>query len=140
MQRKICLRQRGVTLVELMFVLAVIAIISAIAYPSYQSHIQRTRRATAAACLQELGQQMERRLTTAMAYDSPATLPAAGCIPPLAAHYNFNFAASEPTATSYKITAAPAGPQAGDACGTLALDQFGVQTVTGSATADSCWR
>lgn len=132
--------QGGVTLIELMIAVAIVAIISAIAYPSYQSHIQRTRRATATACLLELAQQMERRLTTSMAYDSDATLPSVGCAPPLAAHYNFGFAANEPTSTTYKVTAAPTGAQAGDSCGTLQLNQLGVKSVSGTATMDSCWR
>ena len=49
---------RGFTLIELMIVVAIIAIIAAVAYPAYTDHVLRTRRANAAACLQELSQQM----------------------------------------------------------------------------------
>lgn len=144
--------QRGFTLVELMIVVAIVGILSAIAYPSYVDHIQKTRRATAAGCLSELSQWMERNYTTCLAYNltgtgcttavADAQLPAPACRAELNNAYTFEFqpAASpavNPTARTYVLQAAPVGAQAGDTrCGTLTLNQLGVK---GAAAATGCW-
>ena len=44
-------RQRGLTLVELMVVVAVMAIIATIAYPIYTNQVQKSRRADAKVAL-----------------------------------------------------------------------------------------
>lgn len=134
-------RVAGFTLIELMIVVAIIAIIAAIAYPGYQSYIQRTRRANAAACLQEIAQQMERRYSSSMSYNTTTTLPVLTCANDLAGVYTFAFASSEPTPSTFKIEATPAGPQAADArCGTLALTHQGVKSISGTDTVVNCWR
>ncbi len=144
-------KPRGFTLIELMIAIAVIGLLSALAYPSYEAHVLRTHRAVAAACLQELVLQMERRYTTAMAYDQPATLPVATCALAAANRYTFGFgpapgaaagALPGPTATAYLLQAVPQGPQAQDTgCGTLGLDHQGTRTRSGNAPdVQSCWR
>ena len=80
-------------MIELMIAVAVIGILSAIAYPAYQNHILRTHRAAAAACLQELALQMERRYTVNMAYNLPNTdLPVVPCVNAVATRYTLQFA------------------------------------------------
>ncbi len=145
------LRPRGFTLIELMIVIAVIGVLSAVAYPAYQAHVLRTHRAVAAACLQELALQMERRYTLTMVYNQPAALPVAACTAAAAGRYQFVFgiapgaiagAAVGPTAASYLLEAIPQGAQANDPdCGTLGLDHQGVRTRSGTAAdVKSCWR
>ncbi|MFN6961561.1 MAG: type IV pilin protein [Rhodocyclaceae bacterium] len=130
----------GFTLIELMIALVVVAILAAIAYPGYQNHVLRTRRATAAACLEELAQQMERRYTTSMSYSQPSSLPAAACVNDLSGFYSFAFAL-QTTASTYKLKATPVGPQAKDTkCGALTLDHLGTKGKTGPASVAECWR
>ncbi|MEW6465847.1 MAG: type IV pilin protein [Pseudomonadota bacterium] len=137
---------RGFTLIELMIVLAIIAIITAIAYPSYQNHVLRTRRANAAACLQEMAQQMERRYTTQMSYNSPTSaLPTLACANELNGIYSFAFASGQPTATTFNIVATPQGAQTADTrCGALALNQrgekFAQETDQTASLVAACWR
>lgn len=132
-------RARGFTLIELMVAIAIIAILAAVALPGYQSHVRKSRRAVAATCLQELAQQMERRYTTHMNYTG-GTLPSAPCVTDLQSAYTLQFAASQPTTTTFILQAIPRGPQAGDAaCMTLSLNHQGVRERTGTADVKSCW-
>lgn len=55
--------QNGVTLVELLIVIAIVGILAGIAYPSYQSHVESTRHSDAKVKLLEI-MQLQRRYFT----------------------------------------------------------------------------
>ena len=130
----------GFTLIEMMIVVAIVALLAAIALPSYREQVIRTRRSTAAACLTELTQLMERRYSTTMAYTGN-TLPTSVCITDLANVYAFSFPA-DPTATDYSISATPQGAQLRDdlKCATLSMNQTGQKSVSGTETVGYCWK
>ncbi len=135
---------RGFTLIELMITVAIIGILAAVAFPSYQQHVLKTRRASAAGCLTELAQFMERFHTTNMKYlaedGDPPVLPATPCRAELEDFYTFGFAADEPTGNTYMLEAVPKGAQTADTrCATLTLDQKGVKGEGGNADVKACW-
>jgi type IV pilus assembly protein PilE len=133
------LRTRGFTLIEMMIVVALIGIISAVAYPSYQGQMQRSRRASATACLSEMSNAMERAYTTTMQY--PSTLPTLSCTADNSAYYTISLVTASSSTTTYVVQAVPTGPQVKDTkCNTLTLDNRGIKTASGTDTVANCWR
>lgn len=141
MNRKNLNVEKGFTLIELMIVVAIVGILAAIAYPSYQSHVEKTRRNLAEADLLELAQWMERRYATGFDYrasdGSAPTLPFS--ISPRNASeptaYNIDFAGAV-TRNTFVLRAQPTSLQSGDRCGTLTVNQQGIETATGG---NDCW-
>ncbi len=141
-------RQFGFTLIELMIAVLVVGVLMAIAYPSYQNHAIKTRRAAAAACTVQVAQFMERFRATNLSYlDSSGNAPTAAaiaaavpCIGDQGGQYTIGLAAGT-KAMEYSITAAPQGRQQKDTkCGTLALNQAGLKSVSVTGTSVStCW-
>jgi type IV pilus assembly protein PilE len=130
----------GFTLIELMIVVGIIGILAAIAYPSYLTYIQTSRRSVASGCLQEMSQQMERRYTTSLAYNSTTTLPSLGCTTSVVNQYTFAFSTNQPTVKTFAIEAQAQGAQVNDGCVNLTLNQTGVKSVSGSKTVAQCWK
>jgi type IV pilus assembly protein PilE len=133
------MKQKGMTLIELMIVVAIIGIISAIAYPAYQTYTQNARRAVAQGHLLELAQWMEREFT------ATGTYPNAGMpfiISPKEGgrvDYNLGLITSGATFT-LQATVAPAGSQVNDECGNLTVIQTGATDAAASGAPADCWR
>lgn len=148
--------KRGFTLIELMIVITIVAILAAIAYPSYQNYILKSRRVDAEGNLLELGQYLERYFTENGRYDQDRggtavslpfnKSPKEGT----ATFYNLAFTAGEPTATTFELSASPAGSQAEDTdCGVLSLDHTGTKCILNGSkcsnvpadaeAVDECW-
>jgi type IV pilus assembly protein PilE len=137
--------RRGFTLIEAMIVVAIISILAAVAYPSYAQHVARGKRADAKAALLEMAQWMERQYTVTSTYNTlgdgtaitASKLPVKQSPRSGAATYDISFAAGEPTASTFVLQAVPTGSMAGDACGTLTLNNTGARGSAG--TAANCW-
>ncbi|MDX1697351.1 MAG: type IV pilin protein [Thiohalobacterales bacterium] len=136
-------RQQGMTLVELLVVLVVISLLVGIAYPSYSNQVRQTRRADCEGTLMALSSAMERYFTQNNTY-AGATLSGANAIFPGQCPIDggtafYNLAITNLTATTYTVTATPAGSQTKDSCGTLSLTQTGLKAASGG-TIDQCWK
>jgi type IV pilus assembly protein PilE len=130
-------RQAGFTLIEVMIAVVIVAVLAGIAYASYQNQVVNSRRAAAAACLQERAQFMERHYTTNLSYaDAPAPAQCDGSI----ANF-YRIPAPNPTARTYTLQAVPQGIQATkDAkCGTLSINHLGQREASGPAPDADCW-
>lgn len=79
-QHAVARAHAGVTLIELMIVVAIIGLLAAVAYPAYTDSVLKGNRAEARAALMSLLQQQERYLTQMNTYETfaagtPGTLP-----------------------------------------------------------------
>lgn len=130
-------KNRGLTLIETMVVVAIIGILAAVAYPPYQEHVHRTNRAEARGILLEMAQLLERNYTETNSYESFA-LPVTQSPRTGTAKYTIQFSADTPTRNTYTLEAVPEGSMAGDACGTLTLTQTGARGADGVVA--ECWQ
>lgn len=139
---------KGFTLIELLVAIMIVGILSAVAVSSYQDYILRAQRADAKAVLMELAGWMERNYTANGCYHrtdndcgGAATVTAGGIGLGQApksgtARYSVSFSAL--TAQAFTAQAVPASTDA--ECGTLTLNNQGVQGESGSGSVADCWQ
>lgn len=132
--------QQGVTLIELMVVVAIIAILAAIAYPSYRNQIMRSHRAEAKAALLQVQVAQEKFFLQNNTYASALNATNMGLgytsTTPFTTNNYYQLALSNFTATTYSVTATAKNSQAADThCATFTIDQTGSR----SATNTDCW-
>lgn len=135
---------RGVTLMELMTVMAIVGILAAIAVPSYQAYIMRTHRAAARACLSEAAQFMERFYTTNFTYvnsdGGDGTLGLA-CEADSGLNARYTITVDTLAQRTFRVVATPIAVQlARDTqCGVLSLNHTSTRTEGGTGTLAQCW-
>lgn len=131
-------KNQGVTLMELLIVIAIVGLMAAIAYPSYRSSVIKSKRSDATAELMQTAQGLERCFTRFNVYNH-ANCQVATNLPYITpeGHYQVSGVL---TATTFTLTAAPQAGQAADTkCANFGLDQTNAKTVTGSLPATDCW-
>jgi len=142
--------QRGVTLIELMVVVAIVAIVFAFAFPSYERYIVRTKRAVAQnAVLQVADRQQQffmdnKRFAADLTnlgfaadpwiVDDDGASTVAGDVDAV-----YSLSLSNVTQTTWTATAAPLNGQLSrdTACGSLSITQAGTKASTGGGA--NCW-
>ena len=137
---------RGMTLIELMIVVAILGIIVAIGYPSYQDHIKKARRTEGMGELLELADRMERHYSDTGSYDQTDGTDMTAAVIYRSTTQNGYYALSIDNGTDnvqFTARAAPTslGNQNTDKCGTFVVNSQGTKTVTGgSLSAADCWK
>jgi len=133
---------KGFTLIELLVAIMIVGILSAVAVSSYQDYTRRAQRADAKAVLLEVAGWMERNYTATGLYNVDPAGAAIAATPITqspkdgTARYAISFSAI--AAQSFTAQAVPATADA--ECGTLTLDNLGVQTESGTGTVADCWQ
>lgn len=124
----------GFTLMEMMIVLVVLAVLVTIALPTYEGMRQRARRGDAITSLMRAQLKQEKHRADNIAYT--ATLADIDfTTSSIEGFYTMSIVSN--SATGFVISAAPAGAQAGDSCGTYAVSEEG-PFYAGYASRD-CW-
>lgn len=132
-------RNRGITLIELMIVVVIVGILAAIAYPSYRDQALRSGRTEGKATLEARALALERCYTQFMSYNNAACAAAQAAANGLTGEGRYNVTIGNLTATTFTLTATPAGGQVGDAaCGALSIDERGQRTAATGNNAQ-CW-
>ncbi len=123
------LKQSGMTLIELMVVIAIIGIIAAIAYPNFVDYVREARRADAMAQLLTLQMAEEEYRLKNTSYADLATLGAG------ASSDYYTFSASNVGAETYTLTATATGGQANDTgCTAISINHNDQKTPA------ECWQ
>jgi type IV pilus assembly protein PilE len=142
--------QRGVTLLELMIVVAIVAIISAFAFPSYMQYVVNTKRTVATSALLQIADRQQQFFMDNKRFADDLTDLGFAANPLVLADNGNSAAAGDSDAVysvslsnvavaTYTITAAPLHGQASrdTDCASLTLDQAGARGNTGGG--DDCW-
>ena len=140
----------GVTLMELLIVVAIVGILGALAYPSYRQYIIRSNRAIAKSALLQVADRQEQYFADNKSYAANLTglrYPTNGfmvnndgaIVAATSPDRLYAISLTNTSATTFTANAAPQLMQAsGDVvCATLTLTHTGVRGQTG--TSPDCW-
>lgn len=143
-------RQAGVTLMELLIVVAIVSIISAFAYPSYTQFVVRSKRTAATGALLQIADRQQQYFMdnkryaaslTSLGYanDSIMISDDGQVVPDADADRVYNIQISASNIVTYELTATPQLKQAErDAkCGNLTLTNTGTRGQSGAGS--NCW-
>jgi len=127
---------RGITLLELVLVLAIAGILLSLAIPSYQRYVQRGQRVEAIRLLLATAACQERIRSATGSYD---TLRCGEVFN--TEYYVLSIEPQgDPASLEFHITATPKRRSASDSCGSLSLDQAGTRGIDGSPDKlSACW-
>jgi len=142
--------QHGVTLLELMIVVAIVSIIAAFAYPSYTQYVVSTKRTAATTTLLRIADRQQQFFMDNKRYAGDLTDLGFTADPLWVTDDGMSAAAGDADAvyifslvnvanTTYMALAAPLGGQLerDTDCGTMTLNQSGARDALGGG--DDCW-
>jgi len=134
-------KMRGMTLIELMIVVALIGIIVAFGYPSYRDQVIKSHRAEGMSSLLELADRMERHYSDVGTYKQAdgSDTTVADVFPSFSSDY-YTLTIDSQDNISFTVSSAPKGSQTKDKCGTFTLTSQGVKSVSASGMQDQCWK
>ena len=127
----------GMTLIELMIVVAIVGILAMIAGPAWNDQVIKSRRADARNTLLAAQIEQEQYRANNLTYATSMSALGMGSYDSTSRDY-YRLAVVSADATSFLITATPNGNQANDStCNVFAVRQTGPETT--NYAGDSCW-
>jgi type IV pilus assembly protein PilE len=134
---------KGMTLIELMIVIAILAIILTVALPGYMDSVRKSRRSDAMSALMDLSARQERFYAQTSTYTTDISGATGLNVEAVSKEGFYSLSAAACTdktiATCYVVSATPIGGQANDTgCAALGLSSLGKKTSTGTL-GDKCW-
>ncbi len=145
--RQVSLRHgRGVTLMELMVVVAILSIVATIAVPSYRRYLIRSNRVEAKIALLQLQTAQEKFYMQNNAFTADLTGASPDGLGLLATTETGKYTIEVDVPAdgqSFSATATPAaggGQQDDSECATFSINERGTRGVTGPQGAQACWR
>lgn len=145
-------RQKGVTLIEMLVVIAIIALIAGFAYPSYMRYVIDTKRTAATSILLQVAERQQQFFMDNKQYTNDLTSLGFAANPLVIGDDGrtmadaadsasvYSVSLSNVAATTYTVTAAPLHQQAARDvdCGSLTLNQAQLKGSSGGGS--DCWR
>jgi type IV pilus assembly protein PilE len=130
--------QSGLSLIEVLIVVALVGMLAGIAYPSYSEMVRKAARTEIAGILYESAQHLEQHHSRTGRYSDSDTSVVP--LPDGNAHYSLH---ARREADSYLLSAIrrPGGVMVFDVCGDFELDHRGVRSNPGSgqSAGKGCW-
>jgi len=139
---------RGVTLIELMTVVAVMAIIASIALPTYRKYLIRAQRSEGKIALLQLQTAEEKFYLQNNTYTDKVTTSSTADTPGLGlpgtsetGKYKIEVKDLGAGGQTYTATATPLVGQTDDKdCANLTINERGVRGISGTRTPEFCWK
>jgi len=126
-------KSSGMTLIELMIVVAIIGILAAVVLPSYTKYVERGKRSEARTALLDAAAKQERNYSDNRQYANGI-----GAGTSETGKYTLTSVAAGAGNQTFIVTATPLG-WTDAACGALTIDQTGAKTESGSNDLAFCW-
>ena len=130
---------RGVTLIEMVIVVAILMLVAALVYPNYADRALRAKRVDAKSALLSAAAEQEKYFLRNNEFAT--SLDQLGITETDNNYYELTLTRDTPT--TFEITATAQGAQANDTtCESFTINQIGQRTATGDAADSSkkCWQ
>jgi type IV pilus assembly protein PilE len=125
----------GMTLIELVIVVAIMAILLTLAVPNYRSYTLRVHRSEAIRMLMQASMCQERIHASHGSYDTGQCQILSD-----QQRYQLTYKPADTLGQSYEVTASPLGAQRADPCGKLSLNQSGARGISAvNISVTKCW-